>query len=230
MFDSTMNYIFRSTVLEFANGGPAAALYRNLELTREAYPPQAFGALMNLVGSHDKARPLFVFGEHDDSPPEVVAQARQKLRLAMLFQMTYPGAPAIYYGDEVGVTGAEDPMNRATYPWADRGGHPDLALRADVIALTTLRRENAVLRRGTLLAPLYADEHLLVLARHLGSAWSIVAMNNDANPRSVSFRLPEGAPSAGWRDPLSRAGTPAPVDGALQLTVPGRFGTLLLHP
>ena len=48
----------------------------------------------------------------------------------MLFEVAYPGAPAIDYGDEVGVTGGDDPYNRATYPWADLGGKPGLALRA----------------------------------------------------------------------------------------------------
>ena len=86
--------------------------------------------------------------------------------------MTYPGSPAIFYGDEVGVTGGADPMNRGTYPWADRGGHPDNALLADFRRLTTLRRDLPVLRHGTLLAPLHVDAHVVVLARRDGDAWA----------------------------------------------------------
>jgi cyclomaltodextrinase len=52
-FDSTMNYIFRNALLEYAAGGDAALLYRNIESIREAYPPPAFHALMNLLSTHD---------------------------------------------------------------------------------------------------------------------------------------------------------------------------------
>jgi cyclomaltodextrinase len=137
-FDSTMNYIFRDAVLDYANGGDAQLMVANLEEMREAYPPQTFSALMNLLSTHDTARSLHMFGDVDGkATPEQVALAKQKLRLAVFFQMTYPGSPAIFYGDEVGVTGGPDPMNRGTYPWADRGGHPDNALLADFRRLTS---------------------------------------------------------------------------------------------
>ena len=79
-------------------------------------------------------------------------------------QMTYPGAPTIYYGDEVGVTGGDDPDNRRTYPWADLGGKPDLELLVRFKQLTALRHQHAVLRRGSLEAPLLVDDHVMVLA------------------------------------------------------------------
>src|SRR6202008_3880095 len=107
------------------------------ELLREAYPPQAFYALMNLLSSHDQARALHHFGymeplgrrdaasvprgesgslgrpgaARDDGNAEALKLAKQRLRLAVFFQMTYPGAPTIYYGDEVGVAGGDDPYN-----------------------------------------------------------------------------------------------------------------------
>src|SRR5204863_319788 len=65
MFDSTMNYVYRNSVLDYANGGDARASYRNLELLRENYPPQALHAAMNLLSSHDTARSLHVFGFKD---------------------------------------------------------------------------------------------------------------------------------------------------------------------
>ena len=52
-----------------------------------------------------------------------------------------PGAPTIYYGDEVGVTGADDPDDRRTYPWADEGGTPDTALLDALPALAALRQD-----------------------------------------------------------------------------------------
>jgi glycosidase len=109
-FDSTMNYIFRNAVQDYANGADARVIYRNIELMRENYPPQAFYASMNLLSTHDSARALFDFGFRDDKTDAgAIALAKQRLRLAAFFQMTFPGAPAVFYGDEVGVTGGEDP-------------------------------------------------------------------------------------------------------------------------
>jgi glycosidase len=228
-FDSTMDYIFRNAVLDYANGGDARLMAANLEEMREAYPPQTFAALMNLLSTHDTARSLHVLGDVDGkSTPAEVALAKQKLRLAVFFQMTYPGSPAIYYGDEVGLTGGDDPYNRGTYPWADRGGHPDEAMLADFRRLTRLRRDLAVLRHGTLLAPLHVDEHVVVLARREAAAWAITATNNADVPRTLQVALPEGAPATGWTDALAR--TPAKVDTAgrtLTLAVPPRFGVVL---
>jgi cyclomaltodextrinase len=229
-FDSTMNYIFRNAVLDYANGGDAHAMVANLEEMREAYPPQAFGALMNLLSTHDSARSLHVFGDVvGQSTPGQVALAKQKFRLAVLFQMTYPGSPAIFYGDEVGVTGGDDPMNRGTYPWADRGGHPDTALLADVQRLTRLRHDLPVLRHGTLMAPLHVDDHVVVLARRDGATWAITATNNGDEPQTLTIALPDGAPAAGWVDALAHRTARADAGArTLTLVVPARFGTVLV--
>ena len=228
-FDSTMNYIFRNAVLAYANGGDAALMVANLEEMREAYPPQTFAALMNLLSTHDAARSLHVLGDvGGEATPGAVALAKQKMRLAVFFQMTYPGSPAIYYGDEVGLTGGDDPYNRGTYPWADRGGHPDRALLADFRRLTALRRDLPVLRHGTLLAPLHVDEHVVVLARHDAGDWAITATNNGDAQRTLTIALPDGAPATGWTDALAKA--PATVDArtrTLTLMLPARFGVVV---
>ena len=230
-FDSTMNYIFRNALLDYANGGDARLMAANLELMRESYPPQSFGALMNLLSTHDSPRSLDVLGDVDGkSTPEQVALAKQKLRLAVFFQMTYPGSPAIFYGDEVGVTGGADPMNRGTYPWADRGGHPDTALLADFRRLTRLRARLPVLRHGTLLAPLHLDEHVVVLARRDGAAWAITATNNDDAARTLTIALPDAAPTSAWTNPLANARvTPDAAARSVTLVVPARFGVVLVN-
>ena len=234
MFDSTMNYVFRNAVLEYAAGGDGAALYTHLEHLREAYPPQALYALMNLLSSHDQARALHHFGWHDDTKDAaLIAQAKQRLRLAVLFQMSYPGSPTVYYGDEVGVTGGDDPYNRATFPWADQGGRPDEALHADFKRLIAMRNQHAVLRRGSLEAPLHADKQVLLLLRRLGSTWALVGLNNASEARTVEVPLPAGLPVAALRDVLVMGGSealapPAVVQGrqgaSLRLTLPPLFG------
>ena len=226
MFDSTMNYIFRNAVLDYAGGGSAKALVANLELMREAYPPQAFHALMNLISGHDSARALHVLGGQDGSDAATMALAKQRLRLAVFIQMTYPGAPTVYYGDEVGMTGGDDPYNRGTYPWHDLGGKPDLDLRDDFKRLIKLRNDHPVLRRGSLGEPLFADGHVVVLARQLGKTWALTAINNDEQSRTVSVTLPEGA-AARYRNAL-QGGELQAQGRQIKLTVPPRFGTVLV--
>ncbi len=229
MFDSTMNYIFRNAVLDYSAGGKTAALVQNLEHVREAYPPQAFHALMNLIGSHDQARALHIFGGvEDEQDPALMARAKARLKLATFFQMTLPGAPSIYYGDEVGVTGGDDPLNRATYPWPDLGGRPDTALREDFKRLIHLRKDNPVLRRGELRAPLFADDRVLVLVRRLGGTWALVATNNADVPRRVTLSLPFGAPESGWRDALAGGEPLVGVQRQLEIELPPLSGRVLI--
>jgi glycosidase len=225
-FDSTMNYIFRSTVLDYAAGGDARKLYANIELMREAYPPQAFYALMNLLSTHDTARSLHVLGYHDDGDAAKLALAKQRLMLAVLFQMSFPGSPAIYYGDEVGLGGGDDPYNRGTYPWPDEGGKPDLALRSQFKRLIHLRQDHAVLRHGTIAAPVHLDEHVIALLRQDGEHRALVLTNNAETERSVTLKLPAGR--ADWTDALSGEHFKTQGDGTLTLRVPALDGRILL--
>jgi glycosidase len=237
MFDSTMNYIFRNAVQDFAAGGSALDMIGQLEAMREAYPPPAHNANMNLLSTHDQARALHLFGwNRDDADSATIARAKQRLLLALLLQMSYPGAPTVYYGDEVGLAGGDDPDNRRPYPWADQGGRPDLALRAEFKRLIAMRHAEAVLRRGELLAPLYADANVVVWARWLKSAkageadtWALVAVNNAPTERQVSITLPADAAPAttrAWRSALGGAALPAPRNGRATLAVPAGFGAV----
>jgi cyclomaltodextrinase / maltogenic alpha-amylase / neopullulanase len=231
MFDSTMNYIFRNAVLDFANGHNAVNTWRSMELIREVYPPPAFAALMNLVSSHDQARALHVLGATDKASAAELAMARDRLRLVTFMQMVLPGAPAIYYGDEVGVNGGDDPYNRATYPWADRGGQPDSALLAEFKAMIAMRKNNPVVRDGALEAPAYIDKNVIAWVRVMpGSGGvgrgkvAIVGVNNAAESRTVKFRWP-GLPAREFENAM--------VSGVLNisgdevtLTVPPVYGVV----
>ncbi|MEJ6007911.1 alpha-amylase family glycosyl hydrolase [Paucibacter sp. AS339] len=229
-FDSAMNYIFRNTVLDYAAGGDARKLYANIELMREAYPPQAFYALMNLLSSHDQARALHALGYQEDG--QNLTLAKQRLRLAILFQMIFPGSPSIYYGDEVGVAGGEDPYNRAPYPWADQGGKPDQALLKDVQAMTQMRQKHRVLRHGSIEAPLHLDEHVIVLLRKDGKRWALTALNNSDSSQTLAVKLAphlSGLQRLRWQDALTgkklkSLGAP----GLLQIKVPPLGGRVLI--
>jgi cyclomaltodextrinase / maltogenic alpha-amylase / neopullulanase len=231
-FDGTMNYIFRNTVLDYAGGAKAPSVYHNMELMRELYPPQSLFVNMNLISSHDVPRALHEFGYVDDkATAAVIATAKQRLKLATFLQMTLPGAPAVYYGDEVGLPGGPDPFNRAGYPWADKGGKPDLALLAETKQLIKMREQHAVLRRGSFSAPAYMDDNVIAHVRELktgGAATLAVTATNNANTaKTIRVPLPAGTASRTFVDALSGARVEA-KDGALEIVVPAMFGVCVV--
>ena len=228
-FDSVMNYIFRNTILDYAAGGKANALYHNIELMREAYPPQAFYAMMNLLSTHDQPRSLHYFGYVSDATTQAtITLAKQRQRLAMFFQMMFPGSPTIYYGDEVALTGGEDPFNRAAYPWADKGGNPDLQMLSDVKTMLKIRKDNAVIRHGSIAAPLLIDEHVIVLARQLGKSWAITVTNNNETDSTVTFAVPPAIANAKFIDAITGKTIQA-TGKTLTLTIPALFGSVLMN-
>lgn len=229
-FDSTMNYIFRNTALDYASGIRAGAIYHNIELIRESYPPQAFYALMNVLSTHDVARSLHYLGHTEGASAQEVALAKQRYRLAIFFQMTFPGAPAIYYGDEVGMSGGDDPLNRMAYPWSDQGGMPDESMLAFVKQMTALRKQHAILRHGSIGAPLHLDDNVIVLARKDGKREALTATNNATVSRTVTVRLPSGFTARRFADALDASAATVGADGKLTFTLAPLSGRLLVAP
>ena len=147
-------------------------------------------------------------------------------REAAVVQMTWPGAPTIYYGDEAGLVGWTDPDNRRTYPW----GREDKGLIELHRALAALRQAHPVLREGSL-KPLLADHGHIAYARFDADSWVAVACNNTDMPATLALPLgdagvPDGAPAElclrttrkGFDADPAPAGTVA--GGRLELFVP----------
>lgn len=137
--DGTMNYPLRTALLAFVrNQIDAPEMAARLEQLRENYPRDAFFSCLNLLGSHDRERLFTMLGDAPDpdtlSDEECAAfrldeghasLAMSRLWLTVLLQMTLPGVPCVYYGDERGMEGFRDPYNRAAFPWD--GGRMDCA-------------------------------------------------------------------------------------------------------
>jgi 4-alpha-glucanotransferase len=105
--DSTMHYPFKDIVLGFLKKElNADSVAGKLTTLQEHYPPEQFHATLNILGTHDTKRLLT---ELDGN--------QKLLAMAILWQMCAPGVPHIYYGDEAGMIGETDPMNRKPYPW-----------------------------------------------------------------------------------------------------------------
>lgn len=139
-FDATMNYTFRQLALDFfgTRTSDGFELADGLARMFATYAPESIDASQNLLGSHDTARFLHEAGEH----PE-------RLHRATVLQMTVPGSPGLYYGDEVGMTGGEEPESRGAFPWhqPEQWDHIQLDL---VRALADLRCTHPALRSGSL--------------------------------------------------------------------------------
>ena len=155
--DSIMNYPFRTAILNFLRQkDDGKALAQTVMTIQENYPPQVFLANMNLLGTHDSARILTALVDDFDgtraekaSRHLTIAQyqsARQMLQMASFLQYMLPGTPSLYYGDETGMEGHNDPFNRRPYPW----GQEDPILLEHFRSLGQLRKEQAALRLGDL--------------------------------------------------------------------------------
>ena len=184
--DSVMNYPLRDAIFGFLNGGTAEHFAESMECIRENYPRDVFYNLMNVVGTHDTARALTLLGvtenewkldrngrAHYQLPPDRLEIALRRLRMAAVIQFTMPGSPTIYYGDEAGQQGFEDPFNRRTYPW----GHENQELLAFYRRLCEIRAEEQALADGDLQFSDTTAGALLRYERTSGDSRLVIAVN-----------------------------------------------------
>lgn len=195
-----MNYPFRTALLPYLAGTSGAEDFRDaMETIRENYPSPAFYGAMNFLSTHDTPRLLTLLGceQPPGGPrcaralPPIPRRARARhgaaQGLAALVLYAFPGSPTVYYGDEAGMEGFEDPFNRRTYPW----GHEDTALLDWFRTLGRLRAERESLQSGDIAYPLAAGR-VLCFARRAGDEVSLCAVN--AGAESASVDLPWAAP------------------------------------
>ena len=153
--DSVMNYPFRTAILNFLRGQDDGHGLENTVMTiAENYPAEVLLSNMNLLSTHDSARILTALVDDFDGSREEKAKrhlspaqrstAMARLRLAAFLQYALPGSPSIYYADEAGMEGHNDPFNRRTYPW----GKEDVALLTFFRQLGQLRKDWDALRLG----------------------------------------------------------------------------------
>ncbi|WP_147804381.1 alpha-glycosidase [Alkalicoccus halolimnae] len=137
-FDAVMNYPVTNSILDFfiKDEIDAESFMSRLDATLIAYPKQANEVAFNLLDSHDTPRLL-----------TIAEGSKQRMKLAVLFQLTYTGAPCIYYGDEIGMEGGPDPGCRKPMIWEER--YQDQDLFAFYQTLISLRRNHRALRDGT---------------------------------------------------------------------------------
>ena len=191
-----MNYPFRTAALDWLCGGDAAAFRESMEQLRENYPSPAFYSAMNFLSTHDTPRILTLLGGEPtpaDKAERAAAQlspagrelARRRLMLGALLLYTFPGSPTVYYGDEAGMEGYEDPLNRRAFPW----GQEDEGLLRWYRRLGQLRGGRLSLQRGDI-CYLYADGSGLALRRQWDGEVTTAAMNSGKEPLTLTLSWP----------------------------------------
>ena len=155
--DSVMNYPLRQGIIDFVRNGDARAISRPVSTILENYPARVVHSLMNLLGSHDTDRIITALAGQRLGPdatreikavtamdPQAWATGIRRLKMAVVLQMTLPGVPCVYYGDEAGIEGYNDPFNRKCFPW----GHENKELQDWYRRVIAIRRENHVYKKG----------------------------------------------------------------------------------
>ena len=230
-FDAVMNYPLARAVLGFVGGTgldegllrqhreysqitrlDGAAFGARLAQLLASYAPETTAVQLNLLDSHDTPRALSILG--DD---------REALELATLLQATLPGAPCIFYGDEVGLRGGIDPDSRRSFPWdegrwdrelfdsmratiAARHAHPEL--RSDEIVVTAAVEAGIAFRRGS-------------------GGRMAVALNAGDGPVSLALGDGGGATAVHLVGRARAEGVTLADDRAPQVALPARSGAII---
>ncbi|MEW9669410.1 alpha-glycosidase [Ammoniphilus sp. 3BR4] len=212
-FDSVMNYPFTNAVLDFfARKASQAEQFRNqINRVNMSYPLQVNEAAFNLLDSHDTPR-LLTMCEEDT----------KRMRLAVLFQLTYVGTPCIYYGDEVGMTGGHDPGCRKPMVWDQE--KQDRELFQFYKQLIGLRKKYSALRTGLFRFLKVSSKQAIAYERKDNQEHFVIVVNNHDQP--VTLNLKELAGS-GWEEALTDEILDANGKG-LTLSLPG-YGYAVLR-
>ncbi|HMZ06595.1 MAG TPA: glycoside hydrolase family 13 protein [Anaerolineales bacterium] len=194
-FDAVMNYLFTAAALNFFAGSHlnmdviqhagglkdrvhhtnANGFANEVDRILNLYPQDINFAQLNLLDSHDMPRFL-----------SCASGDKNSLKLAWLFLMTMPGAPCIYYGDEVGVDGGHDPDCRKSFPWDEsKWDHDLLAYAKECISL---RNKHKVLRRGDY-KRVHTEDNVMVYAREQKNETLTVLFNASTTTRIITLKF-----------------------------------------
>lgn len=192
-FDAVMNYFFGKACVSFFASRSLSSDFKHPDYRLNALDAAGFAgqidhflglydwevnlAQLNMLDSHDTPRALNLMGED-----------KSALKLSVLMQMTMPGAPCVYYGTEIGMTGGADPYCRGAFPW-DQKETWDLPLLDFYHRAIFLRRTHEVLRAGHYKC-LYAEGDIFAFLRRMNGSEAVVIFN--AGYEAVDFNIAAG--------------------------------------
>lgn len=254
-WDTVMNYdAFMEPLTWFLTGmekhsdeyredllGNSEAFIGAMKTHMRALHMSALQTAMNELSNHDHSRFLtrtnHRVGRISYAGPEAASEGVNPavMREAVTIQMTWPGAPTVYYGDEAGLCGFTDPDNRRTYPW----GREDYQMIDFHRVMIRIHKKYEVLKTGSL-GFLWNDYQGLCYARFSHDEQIIVIVNNQEEGREVEIRLGQAGISRLEDTKLKRVVMTSAVGfteeckeytaaaGSLKITMPA-FGAVVLH-
>lgn len=193
--DSVTNYPLRTAIIDYLKYKDCTNLYKTMNLIIEKYPIQTVNCLMNILSTHDTIRILTELGSKSipTSKDEMAESKLSKdelfegiklLKIASLLQMTLPGVPCIYYGDEVGMEGWKDPFNRLCFPW----GNENIELLNHYKFISELRKNNSLFVDGNYKCIIH-DEGVFAFERYHENKKIVIAIN--LSDKNVTLNLHE---------------------------------------
>ncbi|MCR5484131.1 MAG: glycoside hydrolase family 13 protein [Clostridiales bacterium] len=198
--DSVMNYPFAEAILSFVKSGNAEVFTDKILNVLENYPKPAVDALMNHIGTHDTVRAINYLagtGPLERSKwrgkSSMLSIKKRKhgialMKLASVIQFTLPGIPCVYYGDEAGLEGGQDPFNRACFPW----GHENAELLEHYKVLGSIRRCNPCFADGAFI-PVSSAMGCVAYIRKTDMNEALIIANR--NEHAIDYYMPYG-----WSD------------------------------
>ena len=189
--DGTMNYPFMNAIIAYVRDGDEKFFKDTVQSILENYPKETVYCLMNSLGTHDTVRIINALSDvraHGWSkthklgyklPDGEYEKAKKKLYLATVLQFTLPGIPSIFYGDEAGLQGFDDPINRRPYPW----GSEDKEILAHYKKLGRIRRENRAVFSGGF--KMRDENGLVAYERAGGDDEILIAVNAGADDKTL---------------------------------------------
>lgn len=189
--DGTMNYPFMNAIIAYVRDGDEKFFKDTVQSILENYPKETVYCLMNSLGTHDTVRIINALSDvraHGWSkthklgyklPDSEYEKAKKKLYLASVLQFTLPGIPSIFYGDEAGLQGFDDPINRRPYPW----GSEDEEILAHYRKLGRIRRENRAVFSGGF--NMRDENGLVAYERAVGDDEILIAVNAGADDKTL---------------------------------------------
>ena len=227
-FDAVMNYQFAIAGQDFfvdqSTAIPPSQFAQRLSTLVYGYPLASALVMQNLFDSHDTDRLASMFVNPDRpydganrpqdngpdySPRKPNEQERRRMMQAVTLQMTFVGAPMIYYGTEAGMWSPDDPSNRQPMVWQDLEPYdnPEVRFDGDVFAqyqrLIAIRAAQPALRRG-LYRPLVADDDAgtFAFARDGAAAEETVLVALNRSGEAKMIEVPTGVGGSAWVDLL----------------------------
>lgn len=191
--DGVMNYPFMNATLDFVKGGTVEDFKDRVMTIVENYPKPVMDSVMNFLSTHDTVRAINAlsgvsvpFGRENQAmrklTPEEYLTGVKRLKLASVIEYTLPGNPSVFYGDEAGVTGWQDPLNRVTYPW----GRENEDTLFHYKALGRMRKEYREVFTGDI--EFLDADGLLVYKRTNGKRSLTVVVNNTDSYKNCNIR------------------------------------------